>query len=253
MYILTYRFSMFGDFKRFVPTTENVIQWTQMFQKIGYEFLPSIIAQPIVSIPFVPVLQAQSDNRLQFSSPQGNLFVRIMSERVDVERTLTETDDPIVVLSSQFDELETLITSMLEALGDVKGTRLAYFVDGMIPEGEEAAFKKVYSRNNLGIKIKDSEDYVEWKHHFNSRVSIDVNGSQEVCNSIVSMESAGLNTQNNTTGEIKVINGLHLSSDINTVAENDVARFSADDLINFCKQAQEIYFSVYEQIIEMIK
>lgn len=253
MYILTYRFSMFGDYKRFSPTTENVIQWTQMFKDNGFEFLPNIIAQQVSPIPLVPTLPPQPDNRIQFSSPAGDLFVRVLSERVDVEHTSIETDTPVEELRNKFGVLEVLIRTMLGALENEKGTRLAYYVDGFMPEKEDGAFNGIYSSNNVGITIKNAEDCVEWRHRFNSHIKIDAGSGEELCNSIILLEAAALNAQNSDNGEISAIKGLHFSADINTVAERNARRFIPDDLIRFCSQAQELYFNVYTQLSEFTK
>ena len=253
MYILTYRFSMFGDFKRFSPTTENVIQWTQMFKDKGFELLPNIIMQPINPIPLVPTLPPQPDNRIQFSSPASDLFVRVLSERVDVELTSIETDTPVEELGHKFGVLEVLIKTMLGALENEKGTRLAYYVDGFLPEKKNGSFNSIYSSNNVGIVIEDAEDCVEWRHRFNTHIKIDAGSGEELCNSIFLLEAGVLNTQNSENGEISANRGLHFSADINTVAENNDRRFIPENLTRFCSKAQELYLKVYMQLSELTK
>ena len=47
MHIFIFRLSIFGDFKQFVPTTTNVIAWTQALQQTGFNLLPSIMQQSL--------------------------------------------------------------------------------------------------------------------------------------------------------------------------------------------------------------
>lgn len=62
------------------------------------------------------------------------------------------------------------------------------------------------------------------------------------------MESGALQTVNASTGEQQVIKGLHILSDINTLAENGNERFTVDDLISFSNSAQSVFLKFLEQI-----
>ena len=248
MYIMTYRFSLFGDFNRFTPTTNNIIKWSQAFQEKGYDFLPSVIN---TSIPVFPSLQAQPnvvDNRLQFTSSRGDFIVRILANRIDVERTLLETDEVGNKLTEISNDLNSLITIISDALGNPSGTRLAFFVDALSPEHEEYDYNKIYARHNMGLSVNHSDNCIEWHHRFNERVELSVGSQSELCNSIITLESAILNTQEKTSGQISEIKGVHISADINTLPENRNERFNASNLIQFCSNAKDTFCDVMKQI-----
>lgn len=254
MQILTYRLSVFGDFKRFAPTTSKTIEWTQMFQAEGYELLPTIINQPL--IPGIPPFVGQSipsENRIQFVSSKNDLFVRILAERVDVEMTHIESDDFEDSLNGRLNDLVKILKLMLDALKEVQGTRLAYYVDMILPEKNKNMFKPFYAKNDLGIIVKEAGDCVEWNHRFNKRVKINVNHVDELCNCILLLEDAVLQVSNAVSGEQQSISGLHIISDINTLAENCQPRFSSESLEAFSADAQKILFDIFAQVEEMLK
>lgn len=248
MYILTYRFSLLGDFNRFTPTTSNIIAWSQALQAKGYEFLPNIISSQPPVLPFLPVQPIPQDKRVQFSSPQGDLIVRILANRVDVECSLLETDNPDTILVEKFLTVEDIIRTVLSALGNAKGTRVAYYVDAFLPEDSSGSFDEKCANYNLGLSIKNFVNCPEWTHRFNSRTKLRIGAVEEVCNAIFTLESSVLNTQNNTTGQQTELKGLHISSDINTLAEELTERFDADSLIQFCTNAQVFFLDIYGQI-----
>ena len=178
MHILTFRLSIFGDFSQFTPTTANTIAWTQALQKAGYNYLPSIfqVPQQVVNMPFLSVQLGASDNRMQFVSPTGDTVIRILSERLDVELTQGVSDKPDAYLKDKLDLASKIMRLMLSTLGsELKGNRLAYYVDALIPEPTEKAFNSFYQKYNLGISMNGQEDEcTEWNHRFNRRISKDV-------------------------------------------------------------------------------
>lgn len=251
MYIMTYRFSLFGDFNRFTPTTNNIIKWSQAFQEKGYDFLPSVINSSIPVFPLTPAQPNDVDNRLQFTSSKGDYIVRILSKRIDVESTLLETEEVGNKLTEISGVLNTLITIISDALDNPRGTRLAFFVDALSPERENCDYNKIYAKLNMGLSVNNSDNCIEWHHRFNERVELSVGSENESCNSIITLESAILNTQDKTSGQISEIKGVHISADINTLPENRNERFDASNLIQFCSNAKDTFCDVMKQIESM--
>ena len=174
MYILTFRLSIFGDYKQYAPTSANSIAWTQALQTAGYDFLPNIIqtTQQIINVPFVSAKIGSNDKRMQFVSPSGDVNIRILAERVDVEFTLGTSDTTEEYFTEKLPVASSIMDTILTTLGNVQGNRLAYYADIIIPEVEGSSFANFYQTNNLGISVNDaSEKCVEWNHRFNSRVS----------------------------------------------------------------------------------
>lgn len=248
MYILTYRFSLLGDFSLYSPTTSRIIAWSQALQTKGYDFLPNIISSQPPALPFFPVQSIPQDKRVQFTSPQGDITIRILANRVDVECSLLEGDDPNNILAERISKVEDIMRTVLTALDDAKGSRVAYFVDAFLPENSPGSIDKKCADYNLGLSIHEFVNCTEWGHRFNSRVKLKVGQAEEVCNAIFSLESSVLNTQNNTIGQKSELRGLHLSADINTLAEKLDVRFDADSLIQFCGNAQVFFLDMYNQI-----
>lgn len=248
MYVMTFRFSLFGEFNRFTPTTNNIIKWSQAFQEKGYDFLPSVINTSIPVFPLIPAESNAVDNRLQFTSSKGDYIVRILANRIDVESTLLETDEVENKLTEISDVLNSLITIISDALGNPRGTRLAFFVDALSPEHEDYNYNKIYSGLNMGLSVNNSDNCIEWHHRFNERVELSVGSENESCNSIITIESAILNTQDKTSGQVSEIKGVHISADINTLPENRNERFDASNLIRFCSSAKDTFCDVLKQI-----
>lgn len=248
MYILTYRYSLFGDFNRFTPTTSSIIEWSQTLQNKGYDFLPNIINSQPPALSFLPVQPLPQDKRVQFTSPQGDITARILANRVDVECNFLEGDDPESILAGKTSKVGDIMKTLLFALEDAKGVRVAYYVDAFLPENSPGSIVKKCADYNLGLSIKEFVDCTEWGHRFNSRVKLQAGQAEEVCNAIFFIESSVLNTHNNTSGQNSELKGLHLSADINTLAEKMDVRFDADSLIQFCSNAQVFFFDMYKQI-----
>lgn len=253
MHILTFRLSIFGDYKQYTPTSANSIAWTQALQTAGYDFLPNIIqtTQQIINVPFVSAKFGSNDKRMQFVSPDGDVNIRILAERVDVEFSLGASDTTEQYFTENLPVASSIMNIMLATLGNVQGNRLAYYVDVIIPEAEDSSFADFYQANNLGISVNNaSEKCVEWSHKFNSRVPIKVGGSDELSNAILVLESGILQTVNAATGEQKEIKGLHIVADINTVAENKVIRFNSDSVSCFASHAQTLFLNLLRQVKE---
>lgn len=251
MQILTYRLSVFGDFKRFVPTSENTIIWTQGFKNAGYELIPSIIqnTQAVMSIPFFNIPQGAIDKRMQFSSLDGNIIVRFLAERVDVEFTMGNSNKYSQYFVENIQKACNLLSVALNILGNIKGTRVAYFTDILIEENQNNCFESFYS-NNADIFINNYDgEYIEWQHRFNKRIFLDIAHTQERVNTILQMESGELQTIVQSTGVQQIIKGLHVMADINTIAENTTERFDIDSSLEFCNKAQELYLDLLNQIM----
>ena len=255
MYILTFRLSIFGDYKQYAPTSANSIAWTQALQTAGYDFLPNIIqtTQQIINVPFVSAKIGSNDKRMQFVSPSGDVNIRILAERVDVEFTLGTSDTTEEYFTEKLPVASSIMDTILTTLGNVQGNRLAYYADIIIPEVEGSSFANFYQTNNLGISVNDaSEKCVEWNHRFNSRVSIEVDSDIELSNAILVLESGILQTVNASTGEQQETKGLHIAADINTVAENKLVRFNSNSLSSFASHAQTLFFDLLRQVNEKL-
>lgn len=251
MYILTLRLSIFGDYAEYVPTTDNTLKWTKAFQEAGYEFLPSIIQNPqaVISIPFMTVQQTSTEKRIQFASEKGDIVVRFLAERVDVEVTQGETSNPDDYYLDNLDNLSRLMNVALHALGDIKGNRLAYYTELMIKSPEPDTFSKFYAENNLGISMNNySGEYAEWSHRFNKRICFNVASKEETINTILAMNSGFLHTVEKSSGKQSAIKGLHVAADINTIAENTTIRFDCDTVNEFYTKAQSVFLDLLRQV-----
>ena len=254
MHVFVFRLSIFGDFKQFVPTTANVIAWTQALQQAGFNLLPSIIQQPpqFGNVPFVAIPTGalnSNEKRIQFLSPDGDYAIRILTERVDVELTQGIADTFEQYFTDKLKLASDLMNAMIHALGEVQGCRLAYYVDALLPEQNGKSFEKFYNQNNLNISIDgSSENCVEWSHRFNKRFAATIGEKSELSNAILLIESGVLQTVNASTGEQQSVKGLHILSDINTLAENGKERFTVADLDSFSNNAQSVFLKFLEQI-----
>lgn len=255
MYIVVYRFSIFGDFKRFEPTSARIIEWTQALQEDGHEYLPTVQEPSVTPMPFpmpFPMQTPSAGKGVQFSSPRNDMFVRINSERIDVEANWGKKDVPAEALKEKFSELIALAGTITRVLGEIKGTRLAYYVDGLLPEERRGAFQPFYKRNDIGIVSNPDVACQEWRHRSNRRLQLKFAEQSELCNAILELTQTSLQFQNDDTHELETVNGLHLTADINTLSEQIVERFAVSDIEPFCLKAQDLFFNTMEHIHERL-
>lgn len=245
MHILTLRLSLFGDYKRYTPTTENSIQWTQALQKAGYEFLPNIIQVQ------QPTPQGAAEKRMQFVAPTGDICVRILAERIDVEFARGVSDQMDRCFADRLAMGVKIMSVMQAALGGVKGQRLAYYVDAFIPEQEKPMLQRFYQDNNLGITLHGAHDEcIEWNHRFNRRTPIDISGTSEECNVIFALESGVMQAIHTAAREHLTYRGVRVTADINTLAENGEKRFGAAQAESFFASADALYHDAMQQLEE---
>lgn len=253
MRILTYKLSMFGNFSAYEATSKNIIDWTQKLSGAGYNFLPSVstVRQDFASISAQPYtgIPAQEGKRVSFVAPDGKTLVRILAERLDVAFPLEEIDNIEDNFKKKHEYARGIIDSMLQILDDMKGIRLAYYVDIIIPEQGDIHLNHIYRNYNLGLSLGEREDEcVEWSHSFNRRTRIGISENEdELCNVVLAMET-GVFQQNNKEPE----KGLRIIADINTLMENIEERFTRSNFIYFTEASQDIYLDIVRQIIEKI-
>lgn len=258
MYIVVYRLSIFGDFKRFSPTADFTVQCVQKLKEYNcqQEFLPNIIPEGISApVPFVVQQPAGNSSRMTLVAQDGSIVLRILSNRIDVEFPQPISKEPSDFSNSLTEMLRTsteLIHILTELVNETKGIRLAYYADIHIPDPQES-FKNFFSSYNLNLNLDGTPDEcVEWSHRFNRQINILVDSQEELSNVILAMESATLHTVNRITQETINTPGLHLMVDINTQAENTEEKFSADNCTCFCTIAQSIFLNLFSQIKDMI-
>ena len=174
-----------------------------------------------------------------------------MANRIDAEFVSFESNNIKRELTEKSKELYLLMDIILKELDNPKGLRLAYYVDSLLPEQSNDGFNSVYHNQNLGISVQDSSDCTEWMHRSNTHVKLNTGIKEEVCNSIIALESAMLNTQNTDTRLPMEVKGVRISADINTLAENMEERFHYTNMMEFCNSAQILYLDVLEQILAL--
>ena len=248
MKVFVYRISMFGNFRKFVPNSENIISWLQGFKNAGYDFTTSIIQGPetTISVDQRQVHHREADKRIQFMSLEGNLAVRFLGERLDVEFIGGQFENGSQYFREKLLQATKLFEVAHELLENKRGTRLAYFVDILIEEDVNINFSNLYQENNnINLNGYDGE-YIEWGHRFNKRVVLNFEDFQEESNAILQLESGAMWFDENPN---EIIKGLHVMADINTIGENEADRFDRDVASKYFAEAQNVYLQLYEQIL----
>lgn len=248
------RLSIFGSFDRFQPTSANIIEVTNAFLNKGYEFLPSIISgrQFIMNAALAPAMMEKQG--IQYVTADKNLSVRVLADRIDVEANCIQIEDMVSTAEENISKLLKLMELTFTILKDIKGTRIAYFVDAFIPEKKENEFETFYTRNNLGFAPKSNEPCVEWMHRFNQRINVNINGTTEQANCIILLErSKQLGLSNTGKNEDELSMGLHLTADINTLFENQKERFEYKSVEEFSAQVKLIFNDIIKSVNEKIE
>lgn len=90
---------------------------------------------------FVSAKIGSNDKRMQFVSPSGDVNIRILAERVDVEFTLGTSDTTEEYFTEKLPVASSIMDTILTTLGNVQGNRLAYYADIIIPEVEGSSLQ----------------------------------------------------------------------------------------------------------------
>ena len=250
------RLSIFGDFRMLEPTSSNVVSWSQTLQNEGYEMLPNVM-QPIKPV-FLPPGVSVPPQFIQFAESnkiETRKLLRLTNQRIDAECLIIESETWQETLKSVLPSLLKLLHTSIGFTENTLGTRLAYYADVLIKEPDAHGFQDFYRNSNFGISFGNAgmTECSEWTHRFNQNMPLPTATGEERCNLILLMESSIFQTVSSDTLNAVEYQGLHVSTDLNTLSENDVPRFSINDMDMFCSATLETHIDILQRIMELLK
>lgn len=244
-----YRISMFGDFGSISANPENMQYFFEYFK--GKDMLPSVYQEVQLNVPTnngkSPTLSSNIQ-RIMLLSTDGNTKFVIGSNRIDYELSITED---IKLSEEQLSNLHQNIAYAYSAIFERYRTnafRLALNADSIIVELSPEAYDLFMSKYTNPISLYNNSPMDEWSTRLMVRKNQLFNNGSEDFNIITIIQKQVFTK--NIDGVPKPTSGFGISIDINTVPENNIARFSATNLEEFFKISENWWNNIINEIGE---
>ena len=254
MFTVAYRMSIFGDYRNYNATTSNIVEFSSSFQKEKLELLPTVLYSQTITFDQSGNNPVKSDEqRIQFNSVSDGISVKILPDRIDFEAPIENTSDFLGYSKVKLHLFYPIMKAVLSVTQKaVKGYRLAHYVDILFPEKDDQSIQGFLCSHIFNLEDDSGDMYSEWEQRFNKPTKVSFGKSIEKCNTIFSLSFATVDLIENDTGNKMQKRGIRLTSDINTVADNSVPRFSCSDLKSFCNEAQQLMNKRYDRALNLI-
>lgn len=234
----SYKISAFGSFADIVPDTDTMMFFLESFKEYG--LVPSIF-QELQIMP--PATQPVAVQRVALLSRDSKKQVSISSNRIDFE---VKAQDDIKLSSDQLtiinQEIEHCFQVIFEKFNK-KATRLALNTESFVVNLNDAEVNQFMSKYTNPISLYNARPLDEWNTRLMVRKESAISGINETFNIITILAKA--NMQKQVGGEIRQSVGFTVNTDINTIAENAVPRFTYTSIKEFI----EIVGSWWDTII----
>ena len=254
MFTVAYRMSIFGDFRNYNATTSNIVEFSSSFQKENLELLPTVLFSQTLTFDQTGNTPVKSDEqRIQFNSISNGISIKILPDRIDFEAPIENISDFSEYSSGKLRLLFPIMKAVLSVTQKtVKGHRLAHYVDILFPEKNNQSVQEFLCSHVFDLEADSGDMFSEWEQRFNKPTKLSFGKEIEKCNTILSLSFATVDLIENDTGMKIQKRGIRLMSDINTLADNSVPRFSFSDLKSFCNEAQKLLNKRYERAQRII-
>ena len=226
----SYKISAFGSFAEIVPDTDTMMFFLESFKEYG--LVPSIFQELQITPPSTQPVAVQ---RVALLSRDSRKQVSISSNRIDFE---VKAQDDIKLSSDQL----TIINQEIEHCFQVifkkfnkKSTRLALNTESFVVNLNDAEVNQFMSKYTNPISLYNTRPLDEWNTRLMVRKELPISGINETFNIITILAKA--NMQKQVGGEIQQSVGFTVNTDINTIAENAVPRFTYTSIKEFIQIA----------------
>lgn len=238
---LNVQFSIFGEFSSIKATSENILKIMENLK--DENFLPNTVVNQNIDINSKKI---EVESRISFVTKDQQCNFVILDERIDLNYNFSNVtpQEPDTFLD-QLKDNSIRILGMLIKLYNIKGTRLAININIL---GNNLIDNKVnyyYVKCIKGLDYYKDKNLLEWSFNTNSRVEADINNKIELLNVITNLSMA-------TNRDIKE-KRLLCHFDINTIGENIVHRFEAEEWISFIKETKPIIIELIDSFKEIEK
>lgn len=224
-----YKISTFGDFSDIVADTETMLFFLEKFKTYG--MVPSVFQEHQLNSGSGRV-PAQ---RVALLSNDGTEQISIASGRIDFEIT-AQTDEKLE--PARLAQINEKICNAFEIIFNKfgkKSSRLALNTQSFVINLSNEEINTFMSQYKNPISLYSATPLDEWSTRLMVRKKEDILGKAETFNVITNLSKAALQKQ--VDGNVVHSTGFAVNVDINTVPENTIQRYNAEELAYFVKIA----------------
>lgn len=216
--------SVFGDFGSVDLSKDSMSKLYQIYLKES--MMPSVMKE-------FDVLSQNVKNRPSFIANDNSINISIGSNRIDIISDAANGDN---MLSKDLflDKALNYLQEFFEYF-PVNASRMSYIEEGIIriiDNPLDISLKTQYLNTD---RIYNSDKVFEWSANSVSLDEWDINGTIEKVNINVTIALRRFNAIQN--GQPIMLNGLVLTKDLNTLADNTSLRLKMDDIKAFLNRA----------------
>lgn len=236
-----YQASFFVKATDIIPSPEVISILLNMFSDKG--FLPTTFQEIGLQSPSPQV-------RLRLNSKNNEWGINFASHRIDIEK------NPVVAAGKNVGDVETFVKETKDFFSRIlghfrkKGHRLSIITSGMLKEMTHKELLEVYTKLFRPLPFYEQNMPFEWKCRSvaKSEKHIKKTGPLNVITNINRVKGK-LFDPTNYAPEFERI---EVSFDINTIPENEDARFNAESFNDFFSSALDIRSDILNQIRKVI-
>lgn len=237
----SYTISAFGNFSDVIPTAETMQFFLNSFGK--KDLIPSVFQEYQIEADIQKAMPVQ---RVSLISSDNKEQVTISSNRIDYQ--VMVNDD--TKLDAQYrDGINQKVCNIYETIFKYfkkQSTRLALNAESLVVDISPEEVSDFMSKYSNPIAIFNENQMFEWSTRLVVKESRPINGQKETINIIAVIAKTMINKveEDQTTN----LDGFKINIDINTIAENELSRFSKPDIEDFVKISTGLWDNIIEEM-----
>lgn len=222
-----------------LPNAKNITYFVNEFEDRGF-----------VPTNFTQVINSQTHNRLQLSSPDNEWVVRFLDNRIDIVKSMKSTKNDI----GDFDNFCNDVISIWQRINkqyNKTANRIGITSNVLFREMSDENLNNIFKKLFIPMRIYDLDNPIGWEHELISRISKKILSHEEFINVVLNLKRVQGHYKDEDI--ITDFDRIQLSLHINTSAENAEYRFKDDAIIDFFKSVSIWQFELSNSIINHIK
>ena len=237
----SYKICAFGNFSSISATAESLLYYLEVFKKHG--LVPSIYQELSMQNGAIQPFPVQ---RIALVSSDNKEKITIGLNRIDYE--ILASDD-IKLSCEKMQEYHARIIdsfALILKAANLSASRLALNAEALAINLSQQELDSFLAQYTNPISLFEPQTMTEWSTRLVSKKSDLINGSSEDFNIIAIIQKTSLQKQVN--GQLELSSGFSISIDINTVAENTLARFGSTQIEEFIKISTGWYNTILLEV-----
>lgn len=235
-----YQASFFVNATDIIPSPEIISALLNMFSDKG--FLPTTFQE-------IGPQGLSPQARLRLNSENNEWGINFASHRINIEKTL-------VVAGRKIGDVETFAKDAKDFFSRIlghfnkRGHRLSIVTSGVLQEMTHEQLAEIYTKLFQPIPFYEQAIPFEWNSKSASRSEMHIGESLEPINVITGINRVSGQLAESTS--VTKFDRILVAFDINTRAENDDNRFTAESLNDFFANALQVRSAILDQIRSIV-